>query len=326
MTPPLVYGPTPTHLEGRQGARYWVRHPFEITGRKEVDDALSSYPLAVFQPHGRDPGHTPLLIGLQGVSAPYQWNGFLVPTLLDMGIACVLFDTPLAGERSLIRDHPGDVVRQVTALAARGVRFTLAIVCSLIEAVSRDVTTVLDLLRDRHGLRDDRVSLFGISLGCLLSAHSFTRDGVGQRLLGVIGHADLPSFARSYTPTFAPLLVSFPGQLISKVLSYCLGHFPLAARDFLTILTQLGSGGDACMAANPMSYVGRVDSSRRARFLVGRDDRLLDPADAKACAGRFPGGECYVVPGMAHGTTNWGPSFVEHVRYFVSTQLGDWKW
>ena len=131
MTTPVVHGPDPIHFEGRQGSRYWVHHPFEITGRKEVDDALSSYPLAVFQPIGRDPAQTPVLIGLQGMAAPYQWNAHLVPTLLDMGIACVLFETPLAGERSLIRDHPGDVVRQVMALAARDIRFTTKMVCSM---------------------------------------------------------------------------------------------------------------------------------------------------------------------------------------------------
>ena len=29
------------------------------------------------------------------MAAPHQWNGFIVPTLLDMGIACVLFDARL---------------------------------------------------------------------------------------------------------------------------------------------------------------------------------------------------------------------------------------
>jgi hypothetical protein len=62
------------------------------------------------------------------------------------------------------------------------------------------------------------------------------------------------------------------------------------------------------------------------RFLVGREDPLVRPADAIACAGRFPDGECYVVPGLDHGGSRFGPTFVEHARTFVGTQLGDWKW
>src|SRR5215475_8330526 len=109
----LIHGPESVHVEGRAGARYWVHRPATITGHTDVDDALSSYPLLVFVPHGRDPSQTPLVLGLQGLAAPWQWNAFLVPTLLDMGIACALFDTPLAGERSLARNHRGDVVSEL---------------------------------------------------------------------------------------------------------------------------------------------------------------------------------------------------------------------
>ena len=73
--------------------------------------------------------------------------------------------------------------------------------------------------------------------------------------------------------------------------------------------------------ANPMSYADRVDPGRQVRFLVGREDHLVRPEDALACARRFPDGACYVVPGLGHG----GPGFEDHVRYFVATQLGDWR-
>lgn len=63
----------------------------------------------------------------------------------------------------------------------------------------------------------------------------------------------------------------------------------------------------------------------RVRFLVGKCDRLVNPADAQACATRFPDGACYVVPGLGHGTSNHGLSFTDHVRYFLVTQLGDWR-
>src|SRR4051812_25535133 len=79
---PLIHGPEPTQLEGRHGVRFWVHHPRTITGHQEVDDALTNYPIAIFKPSNRDPAHTPIVIGLQGMAAPYQWSAFLVPTLL----------------------------------------------------------------------------------------------------------------------------------------------------------------------------------------------------------------------------------------------------
>jgi hypothetical protein len=322
----VIHGPEPVHVEGRPGARYWVHRPATITGHTDVDDALSSYPLLVFVPHGRDPRQTPLVIALQGLAAPWQWNAFLVPTLLDMGIACALFDTPLAGERSLIRDESGDVIRQVIPLAERGVTLTTPMVLTMADAVMADLWLVKDLLRDRHGLRDARLALFGVSLGCLLTGYAFTREGLGQRLLGAIGHPDLRLFARSYAPFLTPLLVSLPGRAVGKLLSLFLGRFPGAALAFLRVLNDLCRGGEGCARANPMTYADRVDDSRRVRFLVGQEDHLVRPQDAAVCAGRFRDGACYVVPGLGHGTTATGPSFVEHVRTFLGTQLGDWRW
>jgi hypothetical protein len=28
---------------------------------------------------------------------------------------------------------------------------------------------------------------------------------------------------------------------------------------------------------------------------------------------------------MGHGTRHFGPLFIDHVRYFLATQLGDWR-
>src|SRR4051794_41017085 len=106
MAPPTLHGPEPITLEGRQGMLYRLCRPGKITGLEDLDQTLTSFPLTVFQPQGRDPASTPILIGLQGIAAPYQWNSFLVPTLLDMGIACALLDTPLGGEHGLAPDHP----------------------------------------------------------------------------------------------------------------------------------------------------------------------------------------------------------------------------
>lgn len=324
MPDPFIHGPESIQLEGRQGARYWVHHSFEISGRKDVDDALASYPLVVFTPQGRDPAGTPLVIGLQGIAAPFQWNGFLVPTLLDMGIACALFDTPLAGERSLIRHSPGDLIQQLVALLERGVTLTTRMVMAMMDMVARDLKVVASLLRERHNLSSDRLALFGVSMGCLLSSLAFTRDGLGQRLLGVIGHADLRLFARSYAPSPTPFLASPLVSWIANPLSWRWGKFSIAARDFLLILNDLRRG--KASKVNPMTYVQRVEHPRLVRFLLGRKDPLVRPQDGRDCAARFPDGKTFEAENLAHGQTTDGSSFVDHVRYFIGTQLSDWKW
>jgi hypothetical protein len=65
MSRPIIHGPDPIHLDGRNGQRYWVHHPFEFTGEKETDTALSSFPVAVFQPHNRTPIRDTLLIAFR---------------------------------------------------------------------------------------------------------------------------------------------------------------------------------------------------------------------------------------------------------------------
>ena len=67
----------------------------------------------------------------------------------------------------------------------------------------------------RQALGDGRVALFGVSLGCLLASFAFARDGVGQRLLGAIGHADLNLFARSYAPPLTPLCTPIASTVVA---------------------------------------------------------------------------------------------------------------
>jgi hypothetical protein len=316
---PRVYGPDPIVLDGRPGRRYWVHHPFPYTENPRVNERLSGYPLAVFQPPGRPPEETPLLVGLQGMAAPYQWNGFLVPALLDMGIGCVLFDTPCAGERSLLRRYDGEVLDELLAFKEHGVALTARLVLRLFEVVARDFRTVLGLVAERHGLTDTRLALFGVSLGTLLAAFAFLRDKIGTRLLGTIGHADLPRFARSYAPWFRPLLAWLPGRLLDRLTSHVAGPRVSVGLCFCRVLHELTGG--LAREIDPMSYLDRANERRRVCFLVGQDDPLVRPADAVACARRFADGACYVVPGLGHG----GDRFVEHARYFVTTQLGDWR-
>ncbi|HEY8503686.1 MAG TPA: hypothetical protein VIL46_03835 [Gemmataceae bacterium] len=317
-----VYGPEPIELRFRRGARYWVHHPCRVTGRPEIDERLSDYPVAVFLPPGRRPAETPVLIGLQGLAAPYHWNGMFLPTLLDMGIACVLFDTPLGGERSLLRLHDGNVLAELEALQRGGVRVTPGLVRWMFEAVARDFGTVTRLIADRHGLTDPRRALFGVSLGTLLSAYAFLRHGVGVRLLGTIGHADLPRFARSYAARSPAWLGLLPVRLFGGVAVRLFWRRRRAGWAFLRVLQRLAGGRGTAGLINPMRYADRAGEGRRVRFLVGEADPVVRPADATACAARFPDGECYVVPGLAHG----GDAFFEHARYFLATQLGDWAW
>jgi hypothetical protein len=54
-----------------------------------------------------------------------------------------------------------------------------------------------EIVLQRHQLTSDKIALFGVSLGVILSGSIFVHEGFGQRLLGTIGHFDIPRFARS---------------------------------------------------------------------------------------------------------------------------------
>ena len=165
MNTAAIYGPDPIHLEGRTGSRYWVHHDYEFTGNAEVDARLSGYPVAVFQPVGRMASDTPIVISLQGIAAPYQLNSFIIPTLLDMGICCVLFDAPLGGERSLTRTFKGDSLIEAQAFRKHGVPLSTGLVLAMMDAVGRDFATIIRLIQERHGLVNDRIALLGFVVG-----------------------------------------------------------------------------------------------------------------------------------------------------------------
>jgi pimeloyl-ACP methyl ester carboxylesterase len=321
MTNATIHGPTPVRLEGHTGSRYWIEHPCVLTGNAAVDERLSGYPLVVFQPP-RQGATTPFVIGLQGMGAPYQWNNFLVSTLLEMGIACALLDTPLAGERSLARNYQGDIVSEIVPLVKRRVRIDAGLMPRLMDVVARDLTIVRGLLADRHGMHDTRVALFGVSLGALLCSFAFLRDGLGARLLCAIGHSDLKLFARSYAPAFTPILASTPVRLLSRLAVRFKAPWLTASTEFLGLLSQLMHDSPHVRAANPMTYVDASRNGRPARFLAGLADALVRPEDVRNVAEELPDGECYLVPALGHG----GDGFIDHVRYFIATQLGDWRW
>ncbi|MBE9126843.1 alpha/beta hydrolase [Coleofasciculus sp. LEGE 07092] len=320
-----IYSSDPIAFEGIIGYRHWINEPFTFTGVPDIDERLSGFPIAVFLPPNRPTHQTPLVIGLQGMCAPYGWNAFIVPTLTQMGIAVALFDTPLAGERSLARTFSGLVQQEITPLLNRCIPFDTPLLLQIFSCTARDIRLVQDFCRDRYNLTDSRLALFGISMGVLLAAFAFNADGIGKRLLGTLGHADLQTFAKSWGKVILPDLAVSPLGKLAEVL---LGRFQPELKCVVSVLRvakslkEPDSYGYAC---NPMTYIDRVKPPRRVRFLVGKNDPLVRITDAQSCATRFPDGACYIVPGMGHGTSQFGSSFVDHVRYFLVTQLGDWQ-
>ncbi|WP_392481793.1 alpha/beta fold hydrolase [Nostoc sp. C110] len=319
-----IYGPDAINFDGVNGHRYWFHEPFSYTGVADIDERLSGFPVAVFLPHNRSAQDTPLVIGLQGMTAPYSWNGFIVSTLTQMGIAVALFDTPLAGERSLVRTFTAIADHEIKPLIDRGISFDTELLLCLFRTTAADIARVRDFCGDRYGL-SNRLALFGVSMGVLQAAYAFTADGTGERLLGAIGHADLQSFAKSWGYLILPDLAASPlGGVAEAVLDRVQPNLKPVVK-LLQLAKNLKYPDEYAQACNPMTYIERVKPPRRVRFLVGASDRIVNIKDARACARRFADGDCYVVPGMGHGTHNWGPSFVDHVRYFLTTQLGDWR-
>lgn len=307
------------------GDRYWFYEPFPYTGVDEVDERLSGFPVAVFLPKHRPRQETPLVVGLQGMCAPYGWNAFIVPTLIEMGIAVALFDPPLAGERSLVRTSTTLVQNEIKPLIDRGIPFDTALFLSIFRTTARDIAKIREFCGDRYGLTDSRLALFGVSMGVLLSAYAFTANSLGDRLLGTIGHANLPSFAKSWGRSFLPELAASPLGGLAETLLQRLQPDLTPVVKLLRLTKNLKYQDEYAWDCNPMNYLEQVQPHRRVRFLIGANDSIVNIKDARACAQKFPDGACYVVPGMGHGTRQWGASFVDHVRYFLVTQLGDWR-
>ncbi|HBE19010.1 MAG TPA: alpha/beta hydrolase [Cyanobacteria bacterium UBA11149] len=321
-----IYNPDSINFHGITGHRYWIHQPFTFTGVADIDERLSGFPVAIFLPQNRPRHQTPLVIGLQGMCAPYGLNAFIIPTLTQMGIAVALFDTPLAGERSLVRTFSAIVQKEIQPLCDRNIPFDTQLILQIFRSTARDIGLVRDLCCDRYNLTDNRLALFGVSMGVLQSAFAFTAHGIGQRLLGSIGHANLQSFAKSWGTSILPELAVSPlGNLAEEILRKLQPDLKSIV-PVLRLVKYLKDPDEYSSACNPMTYIDNVKSPRRVRFLIGKNDPLVKPKDAQACAKLFPDGECYVVPGMGHGTHQFGPVFVDHVRYFLATQLGDWQY
>ncbi|OCQ94202.1 hypothetical protein BCD64_05385 [Nostoc sp. MBR 210] len=313
------------NFDGVNGHRYWFYEPYVYTGVADIDERLSGFPVAVFLPQHQPTQDTPLVIGLQGMCAPYGWNAFIVPTLTQMGMAVALFDTPFAGERSLVRTFTAVVQNEIKPLIDRDIAFDTALLLSTFRSTAQDITRIRDFCCDRYNLSQTKLALFGVSMGVLLSAYTFTAHSLGDRLLGTIGHADLPSFAKSWGYGFLPDLAASPLGNLAEIF---LKKFQPDLQPIVSLLQlakHLKYQDKYTWECNPMNYVQQVELPRRVRFLIGANDPIVNIKDTRACAQKFPDGAYYVVPGMGHGTRQQGLTFVDHVRYFLATQLGDWQ-
>lgn len=316
--------------DGCRGTCIGLHHPYSFTGRGDVDDALSRFPIALFLPDRfgeRRPAHqTPVVLGMAGIGAPYEWNGFVVPTLLEMGIAVVLLESPLAGQRGLVRSAPVWIGRELRPLVDRGVPFDPPFLARLMDGVSRDVRAVFGLLGEQHDLVDPRQALFGVSMGTLFTAFPFMRDGVGQRLLGVIGHGDLAAFCRSYFEPYASLAAGLFGHAIEGLarpwndLARPLGaHDVTSLFPFARMLRHIADHPDEARDANPFTFVDRVSAGRPVRYLVGELDELCAPGDTRVVSAIVANGETEVVPGMGHDAR------IPETRAFLQRHLADWR-
>ncbi|MEA5549642.1 alpha/beta hydrolase [Anabaena cylindrica UHCC 0172] len=318
-----IYGADAINVEGVNGERYWFHEPHSYTGVADIDNRLSGFPVAVFLPSHRPVQNTPLIIGLQGMCAPYSWNNFIVPTLTQMGIAVALFDTPFAGERSLVRTSTAVVENEIKPLVDRGIPFNTELLSKIFQQTAVDITKIHQFCGERYGL-NSRLGLFGVSMGVLFSSYAFTAHGIGERLLGTIGHANLQTFANSWGYWILPdLAASGLGTLAENILARVQPQLKPMVQ-MLKLAKDLKYSDKYAQICNPMTYIEQVKSPRRVRFLVGANDPIVNVKNAQACARCFPDGDCYVVPGLGHGNRQSGPTFVDHVRYFLGTQLGDW--
>jgi len=139
--------------------------------------------------------------------------------------------------------------------------------------------------------------------------------------------SDINSFSKTFGGRVLPWLASTPIGVVSELILKkaapdWAGFVPL-----MRILKKLQStNDDQVKQLNPITYISNHDNThRRVRYLIGENDPLVSVDSARKLAAMFPNGEAYVVPGLGHGQIHFGPGFDEHIRYYLATQLSDWK-
>lgn len=311
--------------------RYRVRRPFAYTGDAAVDEALSTYEAAVAWPAVLRPG-APVVVGMNGIAAPYETAAFVLDAVTAAGGVGVLVETPLSGSRSLVGDRSRNPARELAPLVERGVAVTPAFLRRLMEGVAGDLVAV-DALARRHHPEAGASVLFGISLGCLLASYAFLHEGVGARLLGVIGHPDVVRFAARLKAQAQASLGGLPldaaaslagRRMLEPVVRARFGREGVGALHFAGLLAALARGDAAAHAANPLDLARAPE--RPLRLLIGDRDIVAPPGDAEVCAARLPDAAVQVETGLAHGYVVGGLSYPARVAAFVRGELGAAAW
>ncbi len=109
---------------------------------------------------------------------------------------------------------------EIMPLIEHKLRFDTQLLLQVFRSTALDIAKVRDFCGNQYGLTNSRVGLFGVSMGVLLGAYAFTNEGVGERLLGAIGHANLQAFARTWGRLWLPeLAASGIGKILETVIS-----------------------------------------------------------------------------------------------------------
>ena len=321
----------PVRLGGPPAMRYRLRRDEPYSGDADLDAAFSTFDAIVVPPVG---GGADVVTLLNGITRDMTRSIPAAQALARAGIGAVMMDTPLGGVRRPTQGHPGD---DLADLLRRDFRPDPAFVGRLFDGVARDLLAVLALAASEHGLAGRR-ALFGVSFGCVLSSLAFARDGLGERLLGIIGHPDLPAMSRGLVAGFSrfsglsPALIATGLRLgsVADVAAQRLGgDAAVGALRFARLLQTMGRGGAALAPFDPLQFASQVSAERPVHLLAGELDPVATPDDVRAAAGHFATSSVEIAPGLGHG---WYPGarpadalpFPDLCAAWAVRQLADW--
>ncbi|HEX9952933.1 MAG TPA: hypothetical protein VGB53_14270 [Rubricoccaceae bacterium] len=330
-SPLVVLSATPLRLGGQAGTRYRLRRDAPYTGHADLDAAFSTFEAVVLEPSSRGPGSTPeqtaaapVVTMLNGITVGLDRSLPVAVALAREGIGTVLLDTPFGGVR---RPGPATGDRNPSAalaeIARRSVALDVPFAGRLFDGIALDLPAALALAAERHGLEQaarpyvegersgGRVALVGVSFGALLSALAFGRDGLGQRLIGAIGHPGLPAMATGFAMSLAkaagiPPAVVAGGAALGPIAEAAArragGDAAVGAFRLARLFLRLGKGAPG---VDPLAFAGRVSADRPVAFLAGEADPVAPPDAVRASAAAYATHTVETVPRLGHG---WYPA------------------
>ncbi|WP_143536904.1 alpha/beta fold hydrolase [Rubricoccus marinus] len=333
-SPLQVLSARAVRVEGLGATRYRLRRDHPYTGDADLDLAFSTFDALVIPPADGREGAAAVTL-LNGITKPLAHS---IPAALELargGAGAILIDTPLGGvRRPGGGGNPGAAVAEI---ARRGVALDVPLVARMFDGVAADLAAAFALGADAHGIgARGRRALFGASFGCLLSSFAFGRDGLGDRLIGAIGHPGLPGMARGLVDTFAqfsgiPAAVVTGGLRLGPLAETAArrmgGEPAVGALRFARLLSRLGRGGRALDGLDPLGFAS--GESRPVAFLAGERDPVATPEAIRDAASAYPRSTVEVLPALGHG---WypgarpadAPTFGEACGAFALRQVRDW--